>query len=150
MPTKLQARISWSVRVPLGVWLDMGAPSFRRERRPARYGGHVVPVVHGGDEEIAEEADDQQRSHQIHGDVVGVGLRNSTRNLVRADVVDQYRTEHPGSGPGGEQQSVNRADITRPEHVLEICRQRGESATVHADDDEEEEDEKTDAAQAPR
>src|SRR5262249_61771886 len=60
---------------------------------------------------------------------------------VLADVVHQHRTEDAGRGPGGEQHSVNRADITRAEHVLEISGYGREAATIHADDDEEAADE---------
>src|SRR6185437_16747348 len=94
MPTKPQARMSLRLLpsdeyllamtslLPLGLCRCLG---FARL--------HVVFLAHRIDEEIADEADHQQYRHDVHRDVVGLGLRHAMRDVVFADVVDEHRTE---------------------------------------------------------
>ena len=102
------------------------------------------------DQQIADEADHQQPGHDVHGHVIGVGLRHAVGDVILADVVHQYRAEDAGHRPGGKQQAVNGADITRAEHVSQISRDSREAAAVHADDDQEADHEAGHAADRSR
>src|SRR5262245_64564559 len=59
------------------------------------------------------------------------------RDVVLADVVHEHGTEDAGRRPRRKQHAVDRADVARAEHVLEIGGHGREAATVHADDDKE-------------
>ena len=102
--------------------------------------------MHRLDHGVADEADDQQPRHDVHGDVVGLRLRHAVIDLILADVVDEHRTEHAGRRPRRDQPAVDGADVARAEHVLQIGRHGGEAAAVHADDDDEAQHEQRHAA----
>jgi hypothetical protein len=65
---------------------------------------------------------------------VGLRLLNRMRDVVGEDAVHQRRSEDAGHRPGSEQQAVDRNDIARAENVLEISRDGGEAAAIHAED----------------
>src|SRR6185437_3523627 len=95
---------------------------------------------------IADEAHHQQSSHDVHGRVVGLRLRDTVIDLILANVVHQHRTEDARSRPGSEQPAVNGADIAGAEHVLEIGWNGREAAAVHTDDHDEAQHEQRHAA----
>ena len=47
----------------------------------------------------------------------------------------------PGGRPGGEQPTVDRADLEGAEEVAQVCRDGGEAAAVEGDDDDREQHE---------
>ena len=102
------------------------------------------------DQQIADEADHQQPGHDVHGDVVGIGLRHAVSDVVLADVVHQNRAEDAGHRPCGKQQAVDGADIARAEHISQISRHGREAAAIHADNDQEADHETGHAADRSR
>src|SRR6185503_19864384 len=58
-------------------------------------------------------------------------------DIVLTDVVHEHRTKDSGRRPGFEQHSVDRAEITRAEHVFQVRRHGGATAAIHVDDYEE-------------
>ena len=68
-------------------------PSSHADRLVDRLERHVMPIVDRLDQEIGDEADHQKPGHDVHGDIIGLGLRNAAVDLVLPDVVDQHRTE---------------------------------------------------------
>src|SRR3546814_713588 len=97
----------------------------------------MVALIAGLDEEVEYEPDDQQPRHNVHGDVVGLCVRNAVRNVVLADVVDQNGADNAGRRPGGQQDAMDCADIACAEHVAQIGWYGREASAIHTDDDEE-------------
>src|ERR1700729_2942196 len=124
MPTKPQASHSWIGVVALAPLLSklMSIPSSHPDQVVDRLEVHVMPVVDRLDQEIGDKTDNKKPRHNVHRDVIGLGFRHATVDLVLPDVVDQNRTEHTRHRPSSDQKSVDRADIAGAEHVLEISR----------------------------
>src|SRR6516165_11113800 len=97
--------------------------------------------MHRLDKQVAEETDQQKASHDVHGHVVGIGLRYAVGYGVLADIIHQHRTEDASHRPRSQQQAVYGTDVACAKHVLEIGGYRRKAATVHADDHEEAADE---------
>jgi len=50
--------------------------------------GFVVLGIDRGDQRVAEGAEEQDSGHDVEGDRVGIGLRDSVIDLILADVID--------------------------------------------------------------
>src|SRR6516225_1041770 len=112
-------------------------------------GPHVEALMHRLDKQVAEETDQQKASHDVHGHVVGIGLRYAVGYVVLADIIHQHRTEDASHRPRSQQQAVYGTDVACAKHVLEIGGYRRKAATVHADDHEEAADETDHTADRP-
>src|SRR3546814_13413527 len=97
----------------------------------------MVALIAGLDEEVAYEPDDQQPRHNVHGDVVGLCVRNAVRNVVLADVVDQNGADNAGRRPGGQQDAMDCADIACAEHVAQLCWDGREASALPTADEED-------------
>lgn len=93
-----------------------------------------MPAVHGADARIAARADDEQRGHEVHREIVRLCDGHVARLLILGKVGDELRPEDRGHGPRGDEPTVNRADLHRAEHVAQIRGDRREAAAIHRDD----------------
>src|SRR3546814_11326558 len=97
----------------------------------------MVALIAGLDEEVEYEPDDQQPRHNVHGDVVGLCVRNAVRNVVLADVVDQNGADNAGRRPGGQQDAMDCADIACAEHLAQIGWYGRAASAIHTDAEDE-------------
>jgi len=110
-------------------------------------GGDEVAFLHPeafgyrADEEVADEAEEEQACHDVEDVRIGVD-EGTIGGLVLVEVgVNDERPDDAGGAPGGEDTTVDGADIDAAEEVLEVGGNGRESATVHADEDAGDDDE---------
>ena len=71
----------------------------------------LADCTHG---EIAQESDQQQGAHDVHGHRIRLRLGYAAVDLVLPYVIHQYRAQDACGRPGGQQPAVNGADVMVP------------------------------------
>lgn len=89
-------------------------------------------LVHWPNEEIGHETGNQQAGHHLQDRLIRACLVGSVRDLVLPHIVHEHGTENAGDGPRGKQPAVNRADVISTEQITQVCRNRRQAATIHA------------------
>ncbi len=107
-----------------------------------------VGVVDSAHEDVAEEAEEKEGGHDVHGKVIAGGVGDVRGFLVFIEVTNEDRARDAGGGPCGEEAAVNGADFDCAEVIAEIGRDGGETTAVHGDDDDAEADEERDGIEA--
>lgn len=67
--------------------------------------------------------------------LVGAGFVHALQQLRFPDAIDEQRTQDSRGGPGGQQASVNGADVVGTEHVSKVRGNGGEATAIHGKED---------------
>ena len=87
--------------------------------------------IDGADQQVANQPDEKQPSHDVHREIVSLSPRNAVLDTICRDVVDELRTDHRGHRPCRDQATMNRAQLHRAKEVAQVSRNRRKSAAVH-------------------